>query len=298
MTNRHSIIRDPVHGFFRVDPIPSANEVRDYYANEFYGRKGDHTNNSSLANMVEEAEFHRRAYDDQFAFLESHCLANRLGGQLRVADVGCGYGYWLKYLGEKGVEGFGVEPVAEGVEHCRSMGIAAQTMQIEELDEPPDGRRVDLVTMLNVLEHLREPARALAGFAANWLVERGWLLLRVPNDFNAFQLASDEVHKLGRWWVAPPRHINYFSAESLSRLVEACGFETVDVTGTFPLEIFNLMDEVYVGDPVRGKACHHRRVAFERNLETVGQTPLRRQLYKELAGLGLGREVLLLARRR
>ena len=53
--------------------------------------------------------------------------------------------------------------VAEGVEHCRSIGIAARTMQIEELDEPPDGRRVDLVTMLNVLEHLREPARALEG---------------------------------------------------------------------------------------------------------------------------------------
>jgi 2-polyprenyl-3-methyl-5-hydroxy-6-metoxy-1,4-benzoquinol methylase len=272
------VVQEP-EGWFRLDPVPTVEEVDRYYAEEFYARAETaatvdpaadkanlYVNDSSLDNLAEEAEFHRRSYDDLLALLTEALGAEPHGRT--IADVGCGYGHWLAYAAEHGITGYGVEPVAEGPEHCRTVfGIDAFCIGVEDLVTPPQGRRVDIVTMLNVLEHLREPAKVLTDLRANWLHEGGTVLIRVPNDFNALQVAANAEHDLGEWWVAAPRHINYFSHSTLAALLERCGFEVTAVSSTFPLEMFLLMGDVYVGDPVLGKACHRKRVKFERTLD-------------------------------
>ncbi len=294
------IVRDPKYGYLRVDPVPSAEEVDRYYRDEFYDRsRANYENNSGLDNMREEAEYHRRSYSDLLEMLRRAILqVGRDPADIVVADVGSGFGYWLKYLGDHGFRGYGVEPVAEGVAHCRQMGLTAHCIPIEALSRPPEDQRVSVVTMINVLEHLREPAAILQGFLNNWLEPGGHVLLRVPNEFNPFQVAADRLHRLQQWWVVPPRHINYFSRSSLLELFTACGYDVIDVMTTFPLEMFLLMDEVYVGDPKIGKQIHRKRVAFERNLEISNLTDLRYRLYRQLAELDLGREIVMLARAR
>lgn len=294
------IVRDPQYGYLRIDPIPSAEDVDRYYRDEFYDRsRANYVNDSGLDNMREEAEYHRRSYADLLEVLRRAVLnAGRNPAEIAVADVGCGFGYWLKYLTDHGFKGYGVEPVAEGVAHCREMGLKAHCMPIEALARPPEDERVSIVTMINVLEHLREPADILKGFRKNWLVPGGHVLLRVPNEFNPLQVAADRLHGLKQWWVVPPRHINYFSRSSLQELFAACGYEVVDVMTTFPLEMFLLMDEVYVGDPKVGKQIHRKRVAFERNLESSNLTDLRYRLYRQFAELDIGRELVMLARAR
>lgn len=292
----HRILRDPDWGYLRVDPIPSAEEVDRFYREEFYARaRAGYINDSGQENLAEEAEYHRRAYDDLAALIEAHL--GRIAG-LRLADVGCGYGHFLHYMTGRGANGYGVEPVEEGVAYARGLGLAAHCLPIEALATPPEAERVDLVTMVNVLEHLREPATILADFARHWLVDGGHLLLRVPNDFNRWQTIADAAHGLKQWWVVPPQHINYFDRDALTTLLARTGFDIVEVTATFPLELFLLMGDVYVGDPVLGKACHRKRVAFERTLEAANATDLRRRWYRSLAELGLGREIIVLARRR
>lgn len=286
---------DPRWGYLRIDPIPTVAEVDRYYAEEFYARADTaYENDSSLANMTEEADYHRRAYGDLLRLIEK--ATGPVAGR-RLADVGCGYGHWMKFAAEHGVDVWGVEPVAEGVDHCREEGLAAYVRSVEELAEPPGGR-VDIVSMVNVLEHLRDPAAVLDSLAENWLTPGGVVVLRVPNDFNDLQVVADEAHGLDRWWVVPPRHINYFSHESLARLLEATGFEILANTSTFPLELFLLMGDVYVGDPALGRACHRRRVTFERTLEERGRTDVRDRMYQALADAGLGREIVTVARRR
>jgi 2-polyprenyl-3-methyl-5-hydroxy-6-metoxy-1,4-benzoquinol methylase len=285
-------------GWYRLDPIPSVEEVDRYYAEEFYARAdASYVNDSSLDNMAEEAEFHRRSYEDLLAVItDAHDGA--IDG-LTVADVGCGYGHWLAYLAEHGIKGYGVEPVAEGVEHCTSaFGIDAYCIGVEDLTAPPAGRRVDVVTMLNVLEHLREPGRVLADLRDNWLLPGGTVVVRVPNDFNALQLAANAEHDLGEWWIAAPRHINYFSHSSLARLLESTGFEVTAMSSTFPLEMFLLMGDVYVGDATLGKQSHRRRVTFERVVDQRAGASVRRDFYRKLAELDLGREVVIAARAR
>jgi SAM-dependent methyltransferase len=294
------IVRDPDFGYLRIDPVPSAEEVDRFYREEFYDRsQANYVNDSGLDNMREEADYHRRSYADLLEIVRHGVLGSgREPDSVTVADVGCGFGYWLKYLAEHGLKGYGVEPVQEGINHCRSLGLEGYCVPIEALTRPPQAGRVALVTMINVLEHLREPADILKAFRASWLEPGGYVLLRVPNEFNPLQVTADRLHGLNQWWVVPPQHINYFSRESLLALLAACGYDMVDTMGTFPLEMFLLMNEVYVGDPKVGKQIHRKRVAFEQHLDAANLAGFRRQLYRHFAELGIGREIIVLAKAR
>lgn len=290
------IIRDPEYGYLRIDPVPSAEEVDRYYREEFYSRsRANYENDSDLDNMREEAEYHRRTYSD---FLSIIRRGVQTGTALTVADVGCGYGYWLKYLADHGVKGYGVEPVPEGIAHCRQLGLEGHCLPIEALARPPEAKRVTVVTLINVLEHLREPAKILQAFRENWLEPGGYVLLRVPNEFNVLQLTADRLHNLNQWWIVPPQHINYFSSELLQALFESCGYDVIDTMATFPLEMFLLMGTVYVGNPKLGKEVHRKRVAFERHLDAANLTDFRHKLYRNFAEIGIGREIIMLAKAR
>ena len=291
------IIRDPEYGYLRIDPVPSAEEVDRYYREEFYSRgRANYENNSGLDNMREEAEYHRRSYSDLLDIIRRGVL--QTDAVLTVADVGCGYGYWLKYLADHGIRGYGVEPVPEGIAHCRDLGLEGHCLPIDALALPPEAKRVSVVTLINVLEHLREPAGILQSFRKNWLEPGGYVLLRVPNEFNLLQVTADRAHNLKQWWIVPPQHINYFSRKSLQALFAGCGYDVIDTMATFPLEMFLLMDVVYVGDPKLGKQIHRKRVAFERHLDEANLADFRRRLYRNFAEIGIGREIIVLAKAR
>ena len=88
-----------------------------------------------------------------------------------------------------------------------------------------------------------------------------------------------------------------FDIASLRRLLERCGFEVLHEEASFPIDLFLLMGDDYVGNDALGRACHGRRMAFERNLDRAGMGALKRELYRRLAGLGLGRTCVVTARR-
>jgi SAM-dependent methyltransferase len=147
-----------------------------------------------------------------------------------------------------------------------------------------------------VLEHLPDPVHFLR-IAYESLDEGGVLSLSVPNDFNPFQNVLRNTLEYEPWWVAPPHHINYFDFPSLRRLVEHCGFEIVHQEATFPLDMFLLMGENYVGNDALGRKCHGKRKHFEMNLSTFESGKIKKQLYKNLSELSLGREVVLFSQK-
>lgn len=53
--------------------------------------------------------------------------------------------------------------------------------------------------------------------------------------------------------MSPPEHINYFNFESITRLLERNGFSIIEITSTFPLELFLLMGDNYIGNNEIGK---------------------------------------------
>lgn len=291
MNEKYKIIADPVYGYLRIDPVPTHEEVERYYKEEFYSSKMKSFNDSSLEVQKEEKDF----FDSRWEQICRICLShfNRLEG-LSVFDIGFGFAQALIYFKDKGMEASGVEPSKEGVEYAASQGLEVYMGSIEDFSYV-GSRRFDVVTMLNVLEHLCDPAETLKKIKEQLLKPGGLLIIDIPNEFNDFQMIANAEFGLKQWWLCPPNHINYFSASSLKLLLGKCGYDILGSEASFPLEMFLLMGDVYVGNPVLGKQCHQKRVKLEYLMKKHGKSDKLQKLYEALAELDLGRQVVIYA---
>jgi len=291
MDNKYKVITDPEYGYLRVDPVPTQEEVEKYYIEEFYSSAYKQFNNSSLKVQKEDKVF----FDSRWESIFNRCLEYFGDGkQLSMFDIGCGFAQALLYFREKGMEVSGLEPAMEAIEYAKTQGLKVFQAQIEDFN-CVGSKRFDVVLLLNVLEHLRYPAETLLSMKEKILKPKGLLIINVPNEFNDFQLIASEEFRLDNWWVCPPNHINYFSAKSLKHLLAKCDYNIFDYQSSFPLEMFMLMGDVYVGDSKLGKMCHQRRVKFEYLMKKHGKAEKLRRFYKYLADLDLGREITIYA---
>lgn len=281
----------PRYGFLQVSPTPSPEEITRYYAQEFYASSYAGLNDSGLQAIERDREFYEDHYDDILDTIEE--LAGRPRAGLKLLDVGCGWCQALRRWQAAGVRGYGFDPAPEAVAHGGKLGLQVRQAGMERMDV--FGERFDAVTLLNVLEHLADPEAAIREIREKVIAPAGVLVIDVPNEFNAFQVAGQAMHGLPQWWVAPPAHLNYFSGSTLKALLEGNGFSVRVLEASFPLEMFLLMGEKYVGDPELGRACHLKRVAFEANLRKQGRRAEMRALYRALASQNLGRQVVAFA---
>ena len=64
------------------------------------------------------------------------------------------------------------------------------------------------------------------------------------------------------------------------------------------MEMFLLMGQNYVGNNQLDRECHTHRKNFELNLQRGGLRELKEEFYKMFAEKGVGREVMLIARKK
>lgn len=296
MTNNSQfwLEKHPDFGFFQVRPTPSADEITRFYAEEFYSTKYKAFNNSALEVQETDREFHDVNREDIANKIE--LLLEKSLKDVSILDVGCGWGQTMQYLAEKGATCSGFDPAPEAVAHVKSCGLECIQTGMEKMDVFT-GRQFDVVMLMNVLEHLSDPIMVINDIRQNVLKDGGLLIVEVPNEFNSFQMAGKELHNLPEWWVAPPAHLNYFSPSTLKRLLSASGFTVSHLSSSFPIEMFLLMGENYVGNRELGRHCHERRMAFEMNLRRHGHTDVLNNFYQALADLDLGRQVIAYAKK-
>ena len=99
------------------------------------------------------------------------------GAKGPVLDVGCGYGRYLRPLGERGIDALGVDVNPEIVRRNRSAGL--KSMLPEEFE--PSRQRVRVMLMSHVIEHFAP--RDLLEFLDRWLdhlEEGGQLVVATP----------------------------------------------------------------------------------------------------------------------
>jgi len=288
MKKKYKIVSDQEYGYLRVDPIPSQEEVEVYYREEFYSAK--RFNDSSLEVQKEGKDY----YDNRWNIIYEKCKSFFNDEQFTLFDIGFGYAQALLYFKGKGIEVSGLEPSPEGAEYARSKGLDIYEAGIEDFSVTKE-KRFDVVMMLNVLEHLRHPQEILKNIQKDLLNPGGILIIEVPNEFNDFQTAAVDEHNLDEWWVCPPHHLNYFSSTSLKLLLEKCDYDVEYMQGSFPMEMFLLMGDVYVGNPDLGKNCHNKRVEFEKVMRKQNKSEKLMLFYQALAELDLGRQSLVFA---
>ncbi|AJA09755.1 3-demethylubiquinone-9 3-methyltransferase [Sphingopyxis fribergensis] len=190
-----------------------------------------------------------------------------LAGKTAI-DVGCGAGLLAEPLARMGAKVTGVDAAPENIaaarDHAAGQGLAinyfagelreldsqfpfasnevempighAQTKGVStSLDANGEGRRTfDLVTSMEVVEHVTDPAAFIAELAAR-LAPGGLMILSTPNRTMLSKLLLVEAaERVG----AVPRGTHdwdqFLKPEELTELLESAGLEVIDRTGLSP----------------------------------------------------------------
>ena len=138
----------------------------------------------------------------------------------RLLDAGAGRGRFVAAARIAGYDATGIEPSARGAAAAQAIGAPVSRASIEDAAITPGS--LDAVTLWHVLEHLDDPAAALATISG-WLRPGGALLVGVPN------LASWQARVApARWYhLDVPRHRTHFTPRGLDLLLARTGFTTV-----------------------------------------------------------------------
>ena len=272
-------------GFRHAVPLPEPESLVEAYSERYYTEEKP----TFIAYAAEDQAWGQLVQNDRLEI-----FAARLGpARRRLLDIGCGPGFFLKTAQEQGWQTKGIEPSRQAAAHAKSLGIDIVEGFFGPETAPCLGR-FDAVHLNNVLEHLPDPIAVLT-LARDLLEPGGLLCINVPNDFSPLQIAGQKAAGAGPWWIAPPHHLNYFDFDSAARLLERLGFAVAERTTSFPMELFLMMGEDYIGKDDIGRACHNRRKRFDLAFEAAGLSEARRAFYRALASAGMGREAVLIA---
>ena len=139
----------------------------------------------------------------------------------RLLDFGCGNGHLLSVASELGWEVVGVDRGEAAREACRERGLDVIAASIAELE---DTRDFDLVTAVEVVEHLPDPRAELEALAS--LIRPGGLLYVSTPNFDSL------TRRLvgARWRIfSYPEHLGFFTTPTLTLLAEAVLLQPVEV---------------------------------------------------------------------
>ncbi len=154
-----------------------------------------------------------------------------------IHEVGCGEGYWGLRWARRGVPYRGTDFSAGAIDYARAnargAGVDPDVFSVRSVyDLSPEADGADLVVCCEVLEHLDDPRRALAGLEA---VSGRHLILSVPREplWRVLNVARGAY--LSEWGNTPG-HVQHWSRRGFVRFVStaAPAFEIVDHRAPLP----------------------------------------------------------------
>ncbi|MCC6290752.1 class I SAM-dependent methyltransferase [Candidatus Nomurabacteria bacterium] len=272
-------------GFAHVLPIPSDEKLKHFYEKEFY----QHERPNYFKETKEDLSWWMSTYNNYYQLFELRTKGRKL------LDIGSGPGHFLMCGKKRGWETTGIEPSTSAARYSQKRGLVTYN-DFFNYDHVKNLGFFDVVHAAMVLEHVPHPTGFINDMK-KMLKHNGLIAIFSPNDYNPLQTVLRTEHKFKPWWVVPRHHLNYFTVKSMAHLLQRLGFVIEDVLGTYPLETFLLAGKNYVGNHGVGRACHAKRKIFEMGLYKKDPT-LINDLYRGLATVGLGREFLIIARKK
>ena len=172
--------------------------------------------------MSDLEDTHAKRYKSFRALLKRYCAIQKGGSQgKRLLDLGCGAGLLLKAASEMGYEGFGIDTSPIVSKLARSQGFTVYSNEITDDSFLALESSFDIVTAIEVLEHLYEPKRYL--HAIYMILKPGGTLFYSTGNADRLKIEG------GNWcYLHPEGHLYYFTPNVLRTYFTEIGFEILD----------------------------------------------------------------------
>jgi len=132
-------------------------------------------------------------------------------------DVGCWEGDTVSELPDTWIRS-GVEMNAKAASAARERGVDVRVGRVEDIDF--EDALHDVVIMLDVLEHLPDPGRVMQKISS--LLDDGGIFVALTGAGDG---RASKYFGADWYYCHYPDHVNFYSRESLSKLLEIVGIE-------------------------------------------------------------------------
>ncbi len=196
-------------GMLYVSPI-----LEEKYLEKFYRESKIYDGVYKVMISESQRKFDEIKFNIGLNLIEKHLDKNQ---KRHLLDIGCFAGHFIEVAQEKKWDCIGMELNVNGTEACKSKGINIMETKLE--DNTFNEKSFSLVTLWDVLEHLDEP-KSIINTIHKILGDKGLLLILVPNGSSlAARILQEKCNMFNGC-----QHINLFSPETLSRLLENTGY--------------------------------------------------------------------------
>ena len=198
-------------GLVFVNPQPDK-DFFDVFYNEEY-----HTGDRCYRPMdMKEFKRNKEPFQRNVKMFLSKTKKKKKGSYL---DVGCATGHFVQVFKDKGWDATGIDVSEYSTRFAREeRGLNVLTGDVAKANLPKN--HYDLITLLNVVEHLPNPREVLKELG-RVLKKNGVLVITTPN-------AGSAVAKIrkDKWWGYDDEgHIHFFSLRTLDQLLDELGME-------------------------------------------------------------------------
>lgn len=250
ITDQHRIVKCEDCGLMWLHPRPSLEELHEIYDEGYYHNEEFY--DSAGSKLYGYYDYLYERLNKQYTYQK---MADRADELLRRdrhhdqekpawLDVGCGLGFLMDVAFDHGYRVHGVEfnPYAvQAIEAKYTFPVTCGS--IHDLDP---GERYQVISLFDVIEHLDDPFGDLKRLR-NLVSDDGLLMLQTMDSES---LPSRIIGKRLEDFRRFREHLYFFSRQSMTRVLEAAGWEVVDIVSvghTFQLEM--LLDRVALYTP-------------------------------------------------
>ncbi len=151
----------------------------------------------------------------------------------RLFDIGCGYGHLIEVAKKRGWEATGYDVDCATVERIKNkLGLEIYCGDFLKLKL--ENNYFDVITMLHVIEHLKNPHEYL-NIISKTLKNNGTFFLALPNINSRSAVFKGFLEKLGLRknnkgaYYDTDHHLWYYSPASIKNTLGRFGFEVIDM---------------------------------------------------------------------
>jgi len=214
--SNHKILKCETCNHVQIFPTMSKKETREFYDQD-----------KQLRAIIDKINFKEMEDKTKLDIRNRYSLISKyINKKSKILEIGSGYGFFLKFLKNKGcnIEGVEISEIRRNYSkkkvNCKIHNINFNENHIHEIGE------FDIITMFQVLEHISEPIQFLKNIKSI-MKENGKLIIEVPN-LSDIQIKNNLEYKKWFWQVA---HVSYYNPQTLKNVLKKVGFVNVEING-------------------------------------------------------------------